>query len=238
MLTIAKIAIATISKNLLIRWPFPLLMFPVAKTLRFLLSTFTIPHNMVDPRHPPSSPADIGILGENFVASWLQAQGWIILHRRWRCRWGELDIIAQERTLEQVTPGDGENIDSNSLLPLCTRAQEHKSPSAPLPSSSMPYIVFVEVKTRSHRNWDGDGREAIAPQKQAKLWNAATAFLAAFPEKAEYPCRFDVACVGYQRLSRKPSALAIANDIISDRSLHIAGYRLVLRDYIQSAFDN
>ncbi|HAX80139.1 MAG TPA: hypothetical protein DCY88_30965, partial [Cyanobacteria bacterium UBA11372] len=49
---------------------------------------------MVEPSHPPSSAADIGILGEDFVASWLQAQGWTILHRRWRCRWGELDIIA------------------------------------------------------------------------------------------------------------------------------------------------
>ena len=203
---------------------------------------------MVDPSHPPSSSAHIGILGEDFVASWLQAQGWTILHRRWRCPWGELDIIAQQGAQEQrstgvspvgageqrstgVSPvGAGENVRSNSPLPTCT--------SAPLLSSSMPYIVFVEVKTRSQRNWDGDGREAIAPQKQAKLWSAATAFLAAYPEKAEYPCRFDVACVGYQRLSRKLSEAAIANDIISDRSLQIAGYRLFLRDYIQSAFDN
>ncbi|MFB2977079.1 YraN family protein [Microseira sp. BLCC-F43] len=193
---------------------------------------------MVDPSHPPSSAADIGILGEDFVASWLQAQGWTILHRRWRCRWGELDIIAQQGAGEQRSRGAGEqgskrageNVRSNSPLPLC--------PPPPLPSSSMPYIAFVEVKTRSQRNWDGDGREAIAPQKQAKLWSAATAFLAAYPEKAEYPCRFDVACVGYQRLSRKLSQAAIANDIISDRSLQIPGYRLFLRDYIQSAFDN
>ena len=190
---------------------------------------------MVDPSHSPSSAADIGILGEDFVASWLQAQGWTILHRRWRCRWGELDIIAQEGLREQrstgVSPvGLRENISSNSPLPTCT--------STHLPSSSMPYIVFVEVKTRSQRNWDGDGLLAIAPQKQAKLWSAASAFLAAYPEKAEYPCRFDVACVGYQRLSSKLSTLAIANDIISDRSLHIAGYSLFLRDYIQSAFDN
>lgn len=155
------------------------------------------------PPAPPSSAADIGILGEDFVASWLQAQGWTILHRRWRCRWGELDIIAQ-----QVDKGDARN------------------------------IVFVEVKTRSQRNWDADGREAIAPKKQAKLWMAATAFLAAYPEFAEYPCRFDVACVGYQRRSRQPSNDAIANDIISDNWVQIAGYRLFLRDYIHSAFDS
>ncbi len=38
---------------------------------------------------------DIGTLGEDLVAQWLQSTGWIILHRRWHCRWGEIDIIAQ-----------------------------------------------------------------------------------------------------------------------------------------------
>lgn len=182
----------------------------------------------ITPDPPPSSPTDIGILGENFVASWLEAQGWTILHRRWRCRWGELDIIAQQEAGGQGNRGAGENPGSNSPLPLC--------PPAPLLSCSSPYIIFVEVKTRSQRNWDGDGREAIAPQKQAKLWSAATAFLAAYPEKAEYPCRFDVACVGYQRLSRQLSQNAIAFD--SDRSVQIAGYSLFLRDYIPSALEN
>jgi len=37
---------------------------------------------------------DIGVLGEDFIAQWLQSSNWKILHRRWRCRWGEIDIIA------------------------------------------------------------------------------------------------------------------------------------------------
>ncbi len=37
---------------------------------------------------------DLGVLGEELVAQWLQSTGWTILHRRWRSRWGEIDIIA------------------------------------------------------------------------------------------------------------------------------------------------
>jgi putative endonuclease len=45
--------------------------------------------------HPPYKYHDIGIAGEDLVVQWLQSQGWLILHRRWRCRLGEIDIIAQ-----------------------------------------------------------------------------------------------------------------------------------------------
>jgi len=46
----------------------------------------------------PSHYLDIGVLGEDLVTQWLQSNGWIILHRRWRCRWGEIDIIAQHNS--------------------------------------------------------------------------------------------------------------------------------------------
>ena len=44
--------------------------------------------------HQSSHYPDIGVLGEDFIAQWLQSSGWQILHRRWRCRWGEIDLIA------------------------------------------------------------------------------------------------------------------------------------------------
>ncbi|MGL4622749.1 YraN family protein, partial [Chroococcidiopsis sp.] len=35
--------------------------------------------------HPAFHYPDIGVLGEDLVARWLQSSGWEILHRRWRC---------------------------------------------------------------------------------------------------------------------------------------------------------
>jgi len=56
-----------------------------------------VPHNDMSPpvSHPsPSDPVpDSGKLGEDLVAHWLQEQGWKTLYRRWRCRWGELDLV-------------------------------------------------------------------------------------------------------------------------------------------------
>jgi len=46
-----------------------------------------------EPRRPDSR-RDLGELGESEAARRLMNEGYVILHRRWRCRSGELDIIA------------------------------------------------------------------------------------------------------------------------------------------------
>jgi putative endonuclease len=136
--------------------------------------------------------ADIGNIGEDLAAKWLQSRGWEILHRRFSCRWGEIDIIAQYQDT---------------------------------------ILAFVEVKTRSSGNWDEGGKNAITPQKQAKIWRTAEMFLAEYPQKADYSCRFDVALVHYQLETKK----IIAEEFLE--RLSISGYEFKLQQYIEAAFD-
>ncbi|NDJ21414.1 YraN family protein [Nostoc sp. B(2019)] len=161
---------------------------------------------------PPSHYPDIGQLGEDLVAQWLQSTGWIILHRRFSCRWGEIDIIAQFDGTKGVGGAEEGHFTQDSIL------------------------AFVEVKTRSSGNWDAGGRSAITPQKQAKLWRTAEIFLAQYPEKADYPCRFDVAIVYCQRISKNLTGATVTQEALATSS--VAGYNLKLQEYIPAAFDS
>ena len=187
---------------------------------------------------PPSHYLDIGVLGEDIVAQWLQSGGWIILHRRWRCRWGEIDIVAKlEPQLGRagVAGEAGEaGGEGNHHLSFTSGHSPSISLSSyqPLATSHLPLLAFVEVKTRRQSNWDAGGLLAITPKKQAKLLLAAQYFLAAYPDLAEYSCRFDVALVSYHTGNQSPD-----RSITSLSSLTISGYYLVLQEYIPSAFD-
>ncbi|MEH1919347.1 YraN family protein [Nostoc sp.] len=156
---------------------------------------------------PPSHYPDIGSLGEDLVAQWLQSTGWIILHRRFSSRWGEIDIIAQH---------DGQT--GEKLL------TQHS------------LLTFVEVKTRSSGSWDAGGRSAITPQKQAKIWRTAEIFLAQYPEKADYSCRFDVAIVYCQRMSKNLTGVIANQEALATSS--VDGYKFKLQEYIPAAFDS
>lgn len=44
----------------------------------------------------PTTRAQLGALGEQLAVEHLISLGWRILARNWRCRWGELDVIADD----------------------------------------------------------------------------------------------------------------------------------------------
>jgi putative endonuclease len=60
-------------------------------------------------------------------------------------------------------------------------------------------LSFIEVKTRSPRNWDQDGLLAISPAKQTKLIKTAQLYLLSHHRWQNHPCRFDVAIVALRR---------------------------------------
>ena len=165
---------------------------------------------------PPNSRA-LGTLGENLVAEWLQQQGWEILHRQWHCRWGEIDIIAL-------------GIDEESDI-----HRSNENSPFPIPQSST--LAFVEVKTRSRGNWDAGGMLAVSATKQAKLWQTAEIFLSNRPDLANNSCRFDVALVRCELLTK--SDRQILPPLTTASSQSVAGnYLLTLQEYIRSAFSN
>jgi putative endonuclease len=60
-------------------------------------------------------------------------------------------------------------------------------------------IAFVEVKARANLD---DAAYAVTPRQQARIIDAAQAWLMAHPEHAEYELRFDAMLIAPRRLPR------------------------------------
>jgi putative endonuclease len=90
--------------------------------------------------------SNIGKLGEEFVVQWLKTQNYEILHQRWRCRWGEIDIIAQENeSLElafvEVKTRNLRNWDENGLLAINVNKQTKVLQTAAIFFSKYPHLA-------------------------------------------------------------------------------------------------
>jgi putative endonuclease len=178
---------------------------------------------MTESKYNKAYKSSIGIFGEDLVVQWLQSTGWKILHRRFSCRWGEIDIIAQFGDKRDEGTRVQEDSPQNS-------SQHFKE------SIKHCILAFVEVKTRSRGNWDVGGRNAITPQKQAKLWRTAEMFLGEHQDKADCSCQFDVAIVYCQPRLKNLTGVRVTQKALA--SLSVDGYDLVLQEYIPAAFDS
>ena len=79
---------------------------------------------MSQSRKSPTS--QIGNLGEQFVCDRLHALGWTIAARQWKCRWGELDIVAVRNSdlkFVEVKTRNHRNWDASGALAVTSRKQ-------------------------------------------------------------------------------------------------------------------
>ena len=77
----------------------------------------------------------VGELGEKLVALWLEFQSYQLLHQRWRCRWGEIDLIAQEKPnttliFVEVKTRSQVNWDADGMLAINSQKQQKISKTA------------------------------------------------------------------------------------------------------------
>ena len=94
--------------------------------------------------------ASLGELGEQVTAQWLRGQGWEILASRWRCRWGELDIVAYQPTVGlsfvEVKTRQSNNWDADGLLAITPQKQRKLYRTAQMFLSAYPQ--FSELSCR------------------------------------------------------------------------------------------
>lgn len=100
-----------------------------------------------------------GLSAEARAAAFLMAKGYRILAKRFRTRYGEIDIVARRRNL----------------------------------------LAFVEVKARATLD---DAAYAVTARQQARIIEAAQAWLVAHPEQADFELRFDAMLIAPRRLPR------------------------------------
>lgn len=96
----------------------------------------------------------LGERGEDLVTRWLLQEGWSILQRRWRCRWGELDVVAYRSDgrsrgllifVEVKTRSDG-NWDADGRLAVTPQKQEKLQQAAALFLTRHPHLTDVDCR--------------------------------------------------------------------------------------------
>lgn len=74
-----------------------------------------------------SDQPDLGRWGEDLVAAWLRSQGWTILYQQWKCKSGELDVVAESPlggiAFVEVKTRSRSNWDSDGLLAITPAKQ-------------------------------------------------------------------------------------------------------------------
>ncbi len=90
-----------------------------------------------------------GDLGESLVCHHLQQQNWQVLAQQWRCRWGEVDIIARKGSsliFVEVKTRQSANLDQDGLLAINARKQRKLIQTASLFLSQFPQLSELNCR--------------------------------------------------------------------------------------------
>ena len=93
----------------------------------------------------------IGALGEQLIGRWLELQNYELLAKNWRCRWGEIDLIAQDRETKaiafiEVKTRNAHNWDENGLLAINAAKQQKLLETASLYLSQNPLLAELPCR--------------------------------------------------------------------------------------------
>jgi putative endonuclease len=94
---------------------------------------------------------EIGTLGEQLVARWLQLKNHELLEYNWHCRWGEIDLIAQDQASQaiafvEVKTRRGYNWDADGLLAIDYNKQQKLIQTASLFLSKHPLLAELPCR--------------------------------------------------------------------------------------------
>ncbi|WP_019504737.1 YraN family protein [Pleurocapsa sp. PCC 7319] len=94
---------------------------------------------------------EIGTLGEKLIARWLQLQNYDLLQRNWHCRWGEIDLISQDKLTKaiafvEVKTRSKNNWDENGLLAVNRSKQQKLLKTASLFLAKHPQLAELPCR--------------------------------------------------------------------------------------------
>ncbi len=102
-----------------------------------------------------SADSSVGVLGEAIAAQWVMANGGHILHHRWHCRWGELDLIAhgaspqsspQHLAFIEVKTRQSGSWDANGLMSITPQKQQKLWQAAELFLATFPHYALLPCR--------------------------------------------------------------------------------------------
>lgn len=93
----------------------------------------------------------IGQIGEEIIAKYLENNNYVILHQRWRCRWGEIDLIAQEKdslmlAFVEVKTRNVRNWDNDGIFAITPQKQAKLWQTAEYFLSENPHLAELPCR--------------------------------------------------------------------------------------------